>query len=632
MQHTGTGRPTSRRNRLRVWLVVVLALGLLATACSDADDAGETASPATTDSASDRSGGASTDSPTADSSRSYATEDDGESRSRDIAEPESESALAEEPAEDRTYEEASDEGSADYDTAASAAADAAQAAGAEAEASAALAEAATGGVSRTEAAASEDAGREQPRRVCVECQANTFEDYGVNPFVDTYEDALSTFALDVDTASYVVTRNYLEGGQLPPIEAVRVEEFVNYFDGGYTPVIDDFNISLDAAPSPFSDPDRVMLRVGVQAPEVLSDLVIPQSVVLVMDRSGSMGETTGPSDEPMERMTLVHRAVELLLAGLPGRTRVGVVGYDDRAATVVEPTQLSGNADWIMDQIYREVYPRGSTNAEAGLVRGFDMALREADGGRPVLVILLSDGVANVGATRTDDILEEIGERGDIGLTTIGVGLGPFNDELMEQLANKADGTYHYIDTPAEARRIFVENLTSLLASVARDAKIQVEFDRDRVLSYRLLGFENRAIADEDFRDDTRDAGEVGAGQSSTALYELTLARDWDRGRGPLATATLRYRRPASERITETWSSLHADDVEDAFGDASDHFRLAVVAAEFAEVLRDSPFVDDRSMEELSYQADEVADDLRRDDAADELADLIDEARRIRRR
>ena len=629
MQHTGTGRPTSRRNRLRVWLVVVLALGLLATACSDADDADGVVSSVSTDSASDRSGGAETDSEAANSSRSYATEDDGESRSRDIAEPESESALAEEPAEDRTYEDATDEGSADYETAASAAADVAVATASLAEASA---EAATSGVSRAEAAASDSEGREQRRRVCVECQANTFEDYGVNPFVDTYEDALSTFALDVDTASYAVTRNYLEGGQLPPIEAVRVEEFVNYFDGGYTPVIDDFAISLDAAPSPFSDPDRVVLRVGVQAPELLSDLVIPQSVVLVMDRSGSMGQAAGPSDEPMERMTLAHRAVELLLSGLPGRTRVGVVGYDDRAATVVEPTRLSGNADWIMDQIYREVYPRGSTNAEAGLVRGFDMALREADGGRPVLVILLSDGVANVGATRTDDILEEIGERGDIGLTTIGVGLGPFNDELMEQLANKADGTYHYIDTPAEARRIFVENLTSLLASVARDAKIQVEFDRDRVLSYRLLGFENRAIADEDFRDDTRDAGEVGAGQSSTALYELTLARDWERGRGSLATATLRYRRPASERITETWSGLRADDVEGSFGDASAHFRLAVVAAEFAEVLRDSPFVDDRSMEELSYQADEVADDLRRDDAADELADLIDEARRIRRR
>ena len=424
----------------------------------------------------------------------------------------------------------------------------------------------------------------------------------------------------------------MQGGQLPPIDAVRVEEFVNYFDGGYQALIDEFNITLEAAPTPFSDPDRVMLRVGVQAPEVLSDLVIPDSVVLVLDRSGSMGQSAGPSDRPMERMSLVHESVELLVGGLPGRTRVGVVAYSDRASVILEPTRVSGNQDWIIDEVRSRVRPDGSTNAEAGLVWGFDMALSEADRGRNVLVLLMSDGVANVGATRTDDILEQIGERGDIGLSTIGVGLGPFNDELMEQLANKADGTYHYIDTPDEARRIFVENLNAMLASVARDAKIQVEFDRDKVISYRLLGFENRAIADEDFRDDTRDAGEVGVGQSSTALYEVTLDRGWDRSRGAIATATLRYRRPASERITETWASLHPDDVEHSFRDAGAHFRLAVVAAEFAEVLRDSPFVEDRSMEELSYQADRVADELRRDADAEELAGLIDAARRIRRR
>ncbi len=470
--------------------------------------------------------------------------------------------------------------------------------------------------------------REHPRRECIECQGNIFEDYGVNPFVDTYEDRLSTFALDVDTASYVVTRNYLEGGQRPPIEAVRTEEFVNYFDGGYGPKIDEFVVSVEAAPSPFSDPDRVLMRVGMQAPEVLSDLVIPKSVVLVIDRSGSMGESAGPAGARMERIDLVHRSVELLLSGLGGSTRVGVVSYDDTAETILEPTQVSGNADEIMHEIRRRVYPRGSTNAEAGLVRGYDMALREADDGRPALVLLLSDGVANVGATSTDDILAEIGERGDIGLSTIGVGLGPFNDELMEQLANKADGTYNYVDTPDEARRIFVDNLTSLLTSVARDARIQVEFDRELVYSYRLLGFENRDIADEDFRNDSRDAGEVGAGQSSTALYELTLARGWERSRDPLARATLRYRRPASERITETWQSLTADDVERSFRSASPHFRLATVAAEFAEVLRASPFVDDWSMEELSYQANEVADDLRNDET-DELARLIDIARRI---
>ena len=603
----------TRRKRHRAWLGAVLALGLLAVSCSS-DDADETMSepePSEAGSTSADAGGDRDSSGSVDLGPATTAE----SRSRTGVD---EAEATSEPDMMMVEEEPMSEDAADYAY--------------EAPAATTTVSAATSGVSRQEAAASDRERPEERRRACVECQSNTFEDYGVNPFVDTYEDDLSTFALDVDTASYVVTRNYLEGDQLPPIEAVRVEEFVNYFDGGYQPLIDEFNITLEAAPSPFSDPDRVMLRVGVQAPEVLSDLVIPESVVLVIDRSGSMGETAGPADRPMQRMALVHEAVELLVSGLPGRTRVGVVAYNDRSTTILDPTRVSGNADWIIDEIRSRVHPGGSTNAEAGLVRGFDMALREADEGRAVLVILLSDGVANVGATRTDDLLEEIGERGDIGLTTIGVGLGPFNDELMEQLANKADGTYHYIDTPDEARRIFVENLNSLLASVARDAKIQVEFDRDKVISYRLLGFENRAIADEDFRDDTRDAGEVGAGQSSTALYEVTLDRGWDRSRGPIATATLRYQRPASERIVETWASLHADDVESSFRDAAAHFRLAVVAAEFAEVLRDSPFVEDRSMEELSYQAERVADDLRRDDDAEELAGLIDTARRIRRR
>ena len=627
----------TRRDRPSRWMGAVLALSMLAVSCSglgdeDAAVQAESAAGSTDVSGERDSSGSAYYAPmTTDVSRSRT--DDTMAEPEPAEAPAADEALMVEEEFTAALAAAAEAGDADAVLELEAQLDAAVAeAASESAARTTTTLATSSGVSRREAAESDRDRPEEERPRCRECRSNTFEDYGVNPFVDTYEDNLSTFALDVDTASYVVTRNYLEGGQLPPIEAVRVEEFVNYFDGGYQRIIDDFNITLEAAPTPFSDPDRVILRVGVQAPEVLSDLVIPDSVVLVLDRSGSMAESAGPADRPTKRISLVHEAVDLLLSGLPGSTRVGVVAYNDRAATILDPTTVSGNAGWIMDEIRYLVQPGGSTNAEAGLVRGYDMALSEARRGRDVLVLLLSDGVANVGATRTDDILEEIGERGDIGLSTVGVGLGPFNDELMEQLANKADGTYHYIDTPDEARRIFVENLTSLLASVARDAKIQVEFDRDKVISYRLLGFENRAIADEEFRDDTRDAGEVGAGQSSTALYEVTLDRSWDRSRGPIATATLRYRRPAGERITETWASLHPDEVERSFRDADPHFRLAVVAAEFAEVLRASPFVEDRSMEELSYQADRVADDLRRDDDADELARLIDTARRIRRR
>ena len=470
---------------------------------------------------------------------------------------------------------------------------------------------------------------------CWGCSSNIFRDYGVNPFVDTYRDALSTFALDVDTASYVVSRNHLHGGVLPPMEAVRVEEFVNYFDGGYQPEWDEFVIDMEAAPSPFSRDGYVLLRVGVQAPDVLADVVIPDSVIVVMDRSGSMSEDAGYSGRWLQRIELAHEAVSLLLDGLPDGTRVGIVSYDDRVDTVVEPTDVARNRDRIMRRVRSEVQPRGSTNVEAGLLRGYDLALDEARSGRSVLVMLLSDGVANVGATRTDDILREIGDREDIGLTTIGVGLGPFNDVLMEQLANSADGTYHYIDTTDEARRIFGANIVSLLALAARDAKIQVEFNPDTVLSYRLLGFENRDVADEDFRDNTVDAGEVGLGQSSTALYELELTRRGrERGdRDWLATATLRYQRPRRGSITEIEASVSEADIARSFASSSPYFRLAAVAAEFAEVLRRSPFVEyrDADMGLLSEEAWYVADDLRRDVDAEELAQLIDIARRAAR-
>ena len=512
-----------------------------------------------------------------------------------------------------------------------------EAAAAQSEGAAAQAQASSAGRAETRAAEESAWGSVEPTRPgeCWGCSSNIFQDYGVNPFVDTYRDALSTFALDVDTASYVVSRNHLQGGVLPPMEAVRVEEFVNYFDGGYQPEWDEFLIDMEAAPSPFSRDGYVLLRVGVQAPDVLADVVIPDSVIVVVDRSGSMGETAGYGGESLERIELVHEAVDLLLYGLPDGTRVGIVSYDDRVETVIEPTDVAGNRDRIVRRVRADVWPRGSTNAEAGLVAGYDMALAESQRGRDVLVMLLSDGVANVGATRTDEILREIGDREDIGLTTIGVGLGPFNDVLMEQLANSADGTYHYIDSTHEARRIFGANIVSLLALAARDAKIQVEFNPDTVLSYRLLGFENRDVADEDFRDNTVDAGEVGLGQSSTALYELELARrgrDRDSG-GWLATATLRYQRPRRGSITEIEQSISDADIARSFASASAHFRLAAVAAEFAEVLRRSPFVEyrDVDMGMLSEEAWYAADDLRRDRDAEELAQLIDTARRAAR-
>ena len=211
------------------------------------------------------------------------------------------------------------------------------------------------------------------------------------------------------------------------------------------------------------------------------------------------------------------------------------------------------------------------------------------------------------------------------------MGLGPFNDALMEQLANTADGTYHYIDSFGEARRIFVDNLASLLSVAARDAKIQVVFNPDTVRSYRLLGFENRDVADEDFRDNTVDAGEVGLGQSSTALYELELASSSSGSGSPttLATVTLRYERPRRGSVTEVETSIGQNDVAPSFAAGGKYFRLAAVVAEFAEVLRGSPFSDgaDVGMSVLAAEAAAVAGSFVGDPDATELVALINTAR-----
>ena len=464
-------------------------------------------------------------------------------------------------------------------------------------------------------------------------EPDTFVDYGINPFVDTADDPFSTFALDVDSASYTIARNFLEGGQLPPFEAVRVEEFVNYFDGGYRAEIDEFGISLDAAPSPFADPDALLLRVGVQAPHVVSDAQRPDSIILVLDSSGSMSEEIGTLRDGTRRIDLVYGAVDLLLDGLDPDTRVGVVAYEDRARTVARPDEVGRNYDDLLRRIQRDVRPGGRTNVAAGLANAYRMADGEAGNGRTVLVLLFSDGVANVGATETDRILRQLGERSDIGLSTIGVGLGPFNDELMEQLANEADGSYHYIDDHDEAWRLLGGDVDSFVSVAARDAKVQVIFDPDTVAAYRLLGFENRDVADEDFRNDARDAGEVAIGQSSTALYEVTLVSSASRGRRSselLAKVTLRYERPASGLITEVSATITTQEAHRSFGDADRHFRLAAVAAELAEVLRESWFVDDTSVRTLRTQADLLARDFRGDADVTELAQLIATAQRMR--
>ena len=445
-----------------------------------------------------------------------------------------------------------------------------------------------------------------------------FQDYGVNPWQDAAHDALSTFALDVDTGSYTLARRYLLEGHLPPAEAVRAEEFVNYFDQVLEPPRHDaFAIHLDGAPSPFGDEGERLIRVGVSAREIRDSRREDAVLTFVIDVSGSM--------EQGGRLDLVVDALEMLLDELGPGDSVAVVAYTDYAWVALEPTRATERSQ--IRSAVRELYPMASTNAEAGLRLGYDLAEESYRRGAINRVILCSDGVANVGRTGPEAILDRIVlsvDRG-IALTTIGVGMGNYNDVLLEQLADAGNGAYYYVDGLDEAEKVFVEDLTGTLQLVARDAKAQVEFNPDVVEHYRLIGYENRDVRDADFRDDRVDAGEVGAGQSVTALYAVHLL---PRSAGAIATARVRYTEPDGERVREIESVLRTDDLERRFSDADPRFRLVASAAAFAEILRDSYYNRLTTLDDVIAVAEAAADDLPREQQASELVDLMHVARR----
>ncbi|HEX3128099.1 MAG TPA: von Willebrand factor type A domain-containing protein, partial [Thermoanaerobaculia bacterium] len=370
---------------------------------------------------------------------------------------------------------------------------------------------------------------------------NFFQSAGTNPFVDTEEDRLSTFGLDVDTASYTVARRYLEDGNLPNPDSVRVEEFVNFFDyGDPAPTRDDFALKAEGAPTPFAGPGYRLLRFNVKAREIRPEERKPAVLIFVVDVSGSM--------DMENRLGLVKRSLEMLLGSLRPADKVGLVVYGSEARVVVEPTHDLARVRSAVAGLHTE----GATNAEAGITLGYDLANRyfRPEGNNRIL--LCSDGVANVGNTGPDSILERIGReaRKGIELTTLGFGMGNYNDVLMEQLADKGDGRYAYLDSIDEAQRVLVEELEGTLETIAKDAKVQVAFNPEVVARWRLLGYENRDIADEKFRDDSVDAGEIGAGHSVTALYEVKLKPGATADR-PVANLHLRWRSEKTGRVRE---------------------------------------------------------------------------------
>jgi len=406
-----------------------------------------------------------------------------------------------------------------------------------------------------------------------------FRAYGVNPVYATVDRPFSTFSIDVDTASYALTRGYMAQGFLPPAEAVRTEEFVNSFDYGYkAPLHRTFKVFAGCAPTRFGR-GLHLLKIGVKGRRLGREEQRRAILTFLIDTSGSM-------DKP-DRIELVQRSLRMLLSKLALQDEVAIVQYSSHARVVIEHTSVNDRGKLLA--AVDALQCGGSTNLEEGMRRAYALAASAFVAGCENRVLLLSDGVANLGTGSAGDILAQVERYRKQGITcsVFGFGMGTYDDEMLETLANKGDGNYTFVDSDEQARRVFVDDLAATLNTIASDVKIQVEFNPKRVRRYRQLGYENRQLAKEDFRNDAVDAGEIGSGQSVTALYEVELS---GRSREPLGTVRVRYRRVDTGAVEEIAHAIRPSDVAKRFVDAEARFKLAMCVAEFAELLRGSPY------------------------------------------
>jgi Ca-activated chloride channel family protein len=396
-------------------------------------------------------------------------------------------------------------------------------------------------------------------------------------FATTAKDRVTTFSIDVDGASYANVRRFLTANLVPPPNAVRIEEMVNYFTYHYPEPRDGRPVAIDAevAGCPW-EPSHRLMRVGLKAKSVEAWKQAPNNLVFLLDVSGSMA--------PPERLPLVTQAMRLLVDQLRPVDSVAIVVYAGASGLALPHTPAS-DKQTIYAALGR-LQAGGSTAGGAGVELAYKTAQDNFVAGGNNRVILATDGDFNVGVTDIKALTALIEEKRKSGiyLTCVGVGTQNLNDALMESLADKGNGNYYYLDGLAEAKKVFVNQLTGTLLAVADDVKVQIDFNRAAVASYRQVGYENRALANEDFTDDNKDAGELGSGQQVTALYELVPAAGFSRGN--IATVKLRYKEPGAKSSQEIAAAVN-DDGKSAYA-ATPDTQFAAAVAELGMLLRNS--------------------------------------------
>ena len=441
----------------------------------------------------------------------------------------------------------------------------------------------------------------EPEPEATASKGGTFVHAGTNPFIETATDALSTFAIDVDTGSFTFARRYLRQAQLPPDAAIRVEEWVNAmhysYEGPTKGSSVPFSVLVQGAPSPIAK-NTHLVRVALQGKRVSKQERGPTSLVFLADVSGSM--------DASDKLPLARDAMHLLIEELRDDDSVAIATYAGETRLALSSTTIKGNKSKIHAAI-DTLHSGGGTNMGSGMELAYREAQKGLGGGRSARVVVMSDGDVNIGRLSHQDILKSI--RGYVSegvmMSTVGFGTGNYNDNLMEQLANAGNGNYSYIDSKKTAERVFVHELDGTLETIAQDVKIQVEWNKDVVTKYRLVGYENRDVADRDFRNDKKDAGEIGAGHAVTALYELELSSTSPSAN--LGTVRVRAKKPRGTKADEIAVAITAGSLRERPNDLDHDAQTAVAVALAAEILRGSPYAEGRTLGEAASLLREAA-------------------------
>ena len=458
-----------------------------------------------------------------------------------------------------------------------------------------------------------------------------------NEFKKTTDEPLSTFSIDVDNASYTNVRRYINEGQKPPIDAVRSEEFLNYFKYDYPEPVDTvpFSVSFETAPA-FWNKDNMILQIGIKGKEIPKQLAKANNIVFLIDVSGSMSSS--------DKLELIKNSLKHMVNQMSEMDKISIVTYAGYESVALNAAN-GDDKDSIL-KVINGLGSGGSTNGHAGIEKAYEIALKNFIDDGNNRVILATDGDFNVGVSSTSDLTRLIEKKKEEGvfLTVVGVGTGNLKDSRMESIADHGNGNYFYLDSEKEGEKVFGDDLLSNIYTIAKDVKIQVEFNPRKVQAYRLIGYENRALENEDFNDDTKDAGELGPGHTVTALYEIIPFKadsdslpDIDELRyqktklkaksyitGELANVKLRYKDPEENESKLIETQILEASINSL--ETSKDFKFAVSVVSFSKKLRDSKYVSEIDYQDIIKLLQEGQDGS---EEREELLELVKKASKI---